>query len=57
MNDIVINNESKSNKFMTENVKSTYKSNDTEEWLDTVWTRPIGYQWALFFKRLDIHPQ
>lgn len=56
MNDIVINNESKSNKFMTENVKSTYKSNDTEEWLDTVWTRPIGYQWALFFKRLDIHP-
>ena len=51
MNDIVINNESKSNKFMTENVKSTYKSNDTEEWLDTVWTRPIGYQWALFFKQ------
>lgn len=33
---------------MAENVKSTYKSDDTEEWLDTVWTRPIGYQWALF---------
>ena len=38
------------------NVKSTYKSNDTEEWLDKVWTRPIGYCWALFFKRLHIHP-
>ena len=41
---------------MNEQVKSTYKSNDTEEWLDTVWTRPIGYQWALFFKRLNVHP-
>lgn len=41
---------------MKENVKYTYKSNDTEEWLDRVWTRPIGYQWALFFKRLNIHP-
>lgn len=39
-----------------EDVKSTYKSNDTEEWLDTVWTRPIGYRWALLFRRLDIHP-
>ena len=25
-----------------ETIKSTYKSNDTEEWLDKVWTRPIG---------------
>lgn len=39
-----------------EAVKSTYKSNDTEEWLDKVWTRPIGYLWALFFKRLHVHP-
>lgn len=39
-----------------EAIKSTYKSNDTEEWLDRVWTRPIGYAWALFFKRLHIHP-
>lgn len=39
-----------------EDVKSTYKSNDTEEWLDTVWTRPIGYRWALFFQRFNIHP-
>jgi len=41
---------------MNEDVKSTYKSNDTEEWLDKVWTRPIGYLWALFFRRLHIHP-
>lgn len=37
-------------------VTSTYKSNDTEEWLDKVWTRPIGYRWALLFKRLHVHP-
>ena len=41
---------------MNENIKSTYKSDDTEEWLDRVWTRPIGYRWALFFKRLHVHP-
>ncbi len=41
---------------MNKNIKSTYKSNDTEEWLDTVWTRPIGYGWALLFKRLHVHP-
>lgn len=39
-----------------EEIKSTYKSDDTEEWLDKVWTRPIGYRWALFFKHLKIHP-
>lgn len=39
-----------------EAIKSTYKSNDTEEWLDKVWTRPIGYAWALFFKHLHVHP-
>lgn len=37
-------------------VASTFKSNDTEEWLDRVWTRPIGYQWAKFFRRLHVHP-
>lgn len=41
---------------MKENIESTYKSNDTEEWLDRVWTRPIGYLWAVFFRKLDIHP-
>lgn len=41
---------------MKENIKSTLKSNDTEEWLDTVWTRPIGYVWARFFNAFNIHP-
>lgn len=43
-------------KDMSDKVKSTFKSGDTEEWLDTVWTRPIGYRWALLFERLDVHP-
>lgn len=38
------------------NVESTYKSADTEEWLDRVWTRPIGYWWAKLFARLGVHP-
>ena len=41
---------------MKENVRQTYKSNDTEEWLDRVWTRPIGYLWARLFCRLGVHP-
>lgn len=41
---------------MENKVTSTYKSNDTEEWLDKVWTRPIGYMWACFFKALNVHP-
>lgn len=41
---------------MNEQIESTFKSSDTEEWLDVVWTRPIGYQWARFFNALNIHP-
>ncbi len=41
---------------MKANIKSTFKSDDTEEWLDIVWTRPIGYQWARFFNHWGIHP-
>ncbi len=37
-------------------VQSTLKSADTEEWLDVVFTRPIGYRWAVFFNHFDIHP-
>lgn len=39
-----------------DNIKATFKSCDTEEWLDRVWTRPIGYAWALLFKRAGVHP-
>lgn len=41
---------------MKEQIESTLKSNDTEEWLDTVWTRPIGYWWAKFFDHFNVHP-
>ena len=32
------------------------KSSDTEEWLDTVFTRPIGLMWAKFFNLFGTHP-
>lgn len=38
------------------NLQSTYKSLDTEEWLDIYFTRPIGYVWAKFFDHFNIHP-
>lgn len=37
-------------------ISSTYKSEDTEEWLDKVWTRPIGYLWAKLFEKFGVHP-
>lgn len=37
-------------------LQSTFKSMDTEEFLDIYFNRPIGYAWALFFKRLKVHP-
>lgn len=36
--------------------ESTLKSLDTEEFIDIHFYRPIGYQWALFFNKLDISP-
>lgn len=35
---------------------STFKSADTEEWLDIHFTRPLGLLWAKFFNHFDIHP-
>ena len=37
-------------------VKDTYKSKDTEEWLDIWFTRPLGYIFAKFFNALHVHP-
>lgn len=37
-------------------IESTYKSGDTEEWLDVVFTRKIGFRFAKWFNRFDIHP-
>lgn len=43
---------------MTENkqLNATLKSNDTEEWLDIHFTRPLGLLWARFFNKFDVHP-
>lgn len=35
---------------------STFKSQDTEEWLDIYFTRPLGLLWAKFFNHFNIHP-
>ncbi len=42
--------------LMSATLESTFKSGDTEEWLDIHFTRPIGLLWARFFNHFDIHP-
>ena len=37
-------------------LKSSFKSMDTEEFLDIYFNRPIGYAWALLFNKLNVHP-
>lgn len=37
-------------------LQASFKSNDTEEWLDVHFTRPIGLVFALFWNRLGVHP-
>lgn len=44
-----------SNKF-NDRLKPSFKSTDTEEWLDMHFTRPVGFVFALLWKRLGVHP-
>jgi len=37
-------------------IESTLKSMDTEEFIDIYFYRPIGYRWALLFRKLNISP-
>lgn len=37
-------------------LQDTLKSQDTEEWMDLVFYRPIGYRWALFFRKVKVSP-
>lgn len=37
-------------------MESTLKSNDTEEFIDIYFYRPIGYRWALLFQKFGITP-
>lgn len=39
-----------------EMLQASFKSNDTEEWLDVHFTRPIGLVFALFWNKLGVHP-
>lgn len=41
---------------MNENVASSLKSADTEDWLDYHVVRPFSYLWAKFFAKLGVHP-
>lgn len=41
---------------MAKTLSSTFKSQDTEEWLDIHFTRPLGFLWARFFDLLGVHP-
>ena len=36
-------------------IEASFKSMDTEEFLDIYFNRPVGYAWALFFKKLGLN--
>ena len=36
--------------------EASLKSKDTEEWIDLLFYRPVGFRWALFFRRLGVSP-
>lgn len=48
--------EKEDNKSFKELLQATMKSEDTEEWIDVWFTRPIGLFFALLWKRLGVHP-
>jgi len=43
-------------KKFSELLRESFKSDDTEEWLDIHFTRPIGLAFALLWARLGVHP-
>ena len=36
---------------------ASFKSSDTEEWLDVHFNRPIGLVFALLWNKLGVHPK
>lgn len=44
------------NKSFKELLQASFKSNDTEEWLDVHFTRPIGLAFALMWYKLKVTP-
>ena len=43
-------------KSFKELLRASFKSEDTEEWLDVHFTRPVGLAFALMWARLHVHP-
>lgn len=37
-------------------IEASLKSLDTEEFIDIYFYRPLGYRWALLFKKMGVHP-
>ena len=44
------------NEVSAKGMEEPLKSTDTEVWIDLVVYRPIGYRWALLFRRLGVTP-
>lgn len=45
-----------SNEMNNTGLEATLKSADTEEWIDLLFYRPIGYRWAILFHKLGVTP-
>ena len=45
-----------SNEISKSGLEATLKSADTEEWIDLLFYRPVGYRWALLFQKLGVTP-
>ncbi len=45
-----------SKEIINEEMKASLKSMDTEEFIDIHFYRPIGYRWALLFRKMGVHP-
>lgn len=44
------------NETTNSGLQASLKSADTEEWIDLLFYRPIGYRWALLFRKLGVSP-
>ena len=45
-----------SNEISKNGLEATLKSADTEEWIDLLFYRPVGYRWALLFHKMGVTP-
>ena len=43
-----------SNEISKNGLEATLKSADTEEWIDLLFYRPVGYRWALLFHKMGV---